>query len=296
MKRLNSQASSLTLSLITLSRKPADLFYRFAKSPSQSVSDEPEINFVVIRKQFNFRSIQIGNWVTQAEQKKAAYSFYAALNTLMRILQAPESLISLRGSLSLQYGKGGRPGVAAHYSPRERCFALAKNAGPGSIAHEWFHALDHYLGSQAFLSLPKFDSSLNYQSGCLFASKAWLLDAAIRQHPLNDLLSNCFKAILLDESGQAASQLVQNANLIDKKLNQLYYSLPEELCARAFEAYVEDAGITDASLANSFLVKGSLYSKEAELGLYPKGEQRQNINLAFNEYFKMLGAYLNSGL
>ena len=274
----------------------AHLFYRFGQPEIKNKFDNADLSFVDIRKRFNFRSIQLGRWVTPKEQKKAAHSFYYALITLMKILQAPENLISLRASLSLQYGRGGRPGVAAHYSPHERCFSLAKNAGPGSIAHEWFHALDHYLGSQAFESLPSFDQGLNYQSKMVFASKAWLLDVPMRRHPLNDLLSSCFKAILLDENGHAASQLVQNSNLIDKKLNQLYYSLPEELCARAFEAYVEDAGLADASLINSFLVKGSRHSEEARLGLYPEGVQRQQINQAFTEYFKLLGAYLNSGL
>ena len=274
----------------------ANLFYRFAQPEQKLQSDERVLNFVDIRKRFDFRSIQLGRWVTPEEQRQAAYSFYHALVTLMDILQAPESLISLRGTLSLQYGKGGRPGVAAHYSPQERCFSLAKNAGPGSIAHEWFHALDHYLGSQAFQLLPSFDQGLNYQSKMLFASKAWLLDTPMRQHPLNELLSECFKVILLDEKGENASMLVRQSNQIDTKLKQLYYGLPEEICARAFEAYVEDAGLVDAKLINRFLVKGSLHSEEAKLGLYPQGEHRVNINQAFAEYFKLLGAYLNSGL
>lgn len=106
----------------------ANLFYRFAQPEQKLQSDERVLSFVDIRKRFDFRSIQLGRWVTPDEQRQAAYSFYHALVTLMDILQAPESLISLRATLSLQYGKGGRPGVAAHYSPQERCFSLAKNA------------------------------------------------------------------------------------------------------------------------------------------------------------------------
>lgn len=228
----------------------ANLFYRFAQPEQKAKLDDTVLSFVDIRKRFDFRSIQLGRWVTPEEQQKAAYSFYHALVTLMKVLQAPESLISLRGTLSLQYGKGGRPGVAAHYSPLERCFSLAKNAGPGSIAHEWFHALDHYLGTQAFLLMPSFDQGLHYNSANLFASKAWLIDGPMRKHPLNDLLSKCFEAILLDLTGENKSQLVANSSQIDSKLNQLYYSLPEEMCARAFEAFVEDAGLKDASHIN----------------------------------------------
>lgn len=74
---------------------------------------------------------------------------------------------------------------------------------------------------------------------------------------------------------------------MDKQLGQLYYSRPEELCARAFEAFVQDATIT-----NHFLVKGSKASPEAERGLYPQDEQRVHINQLFGEYFSALSKAL----
>jgi hypothetical protein len=95
------------------------------------------VNFVMIRRQFDFRGIEMGRWVTPEERDRAAVNFYRALEDLMSVLQGPELLISLRGTLGLQYGKGGRPGVAAHYVPATRQLSLAKNAGAGSLAHEW---------------------------------------------------------------------------------------------------------------------------------------------------------------
>ena len=83
---------------------------------------------------------------------------------------------------------------------------------------------------------------------------------------------------------------VSTAAAMDKALGQLYYSKPEELCARAFEAFVQDAAIT-----NHFLVKGTKTSPEAERGLYPQGEQRAQINGAFSDYFSALGAALGYG-
>ena len=140
--------------------------------------DGAPASFLALRRQFGFRTIAIGKWVTEAEKQRAAALFGAALTDLMAILQGPETLISLRGSLGLQYGTGGRPGVAAHYAPATRTFALAKNAGPGSIAHEWFHAFDHYICSKAFaVRVPG-----------LFASRAWLDDTPALAHPLNERL------------------------------------------------------------------------------------------------------------
>lgn len=237
------------------------------------------MTFLDARKRFDFRSIGIGRWVTQPEQDKAAGLFYDALVDLMTILQCPEPLISLRGTLSLQYGIGGRPGVAAHYQPSTRCFSLAKNAGPGSIAHEWFHAFDHYLGGMAFTDAP----------AGMFASKAWLSDATPIVHPLNDDLYACFKTIMLDEDEESPSQLFEISVQIDRAMNQVYYSQAEELCARAFEAFVQDA-----TISNNFLVSGTKATAEAEQGLYPTGEHRERINTAFQRYFTRLGAALYS--
>ena len=221
------------------------------------------VSFLEVRQRFDFASIRIGRWVTQPEQSGAAGLFYDALVDLMTVLQCPEPLISLLGTLSLQYGIGGRPGVAAHYQPSIRCFSLAKNAGPGSIAHEWFHALDHYLGGTAFSDAP---------TG-MFASKAWLSEATPVAHPLNDDLYACFRSIMLDEDGESPSQLFQVSAQIDRSMDQVYYSQPEELCARAFEAFIQDAAIT-----NNFLVSGTKATAEAQQGLYPLGNQRKLIN------------------
>jgi hypothetical protein len=236
-------------------------------------------SFALIRRQFDFRSIEIGRWVTSAERDRAAELFHDALCDLMLILQGPEALISLRGSIALQYGSGGRPGVSAHYDPSQRSFALAKNAGPGSIAHEWFHAFDHYIANKCFR-----DTSVG-----MFASTAWLADATPIPHPLNQRLINCFKAVLIQPAGDQPSDLFQSSVQMDKRLGQLYYSKPEELCARAFEAFVQDAAIT-----NHFLVKGTKASPEAERGLYPQGEQRERINITFSDYFGGLGKALRN--
>ena len=110
------------------------------------------MGFLEVRKRFDFRSVEIGRWVTEAEKQRSAVLFYDALCDLMIILGGTEALISLRGSLALQYGIGGRPRVAAHYTPSTRSFSLAKNAGLGCIAHEWFHAFDHYISDKLFVS------------------------------------------------------------------------------------------------------------------------------------------------
>lgn len=236
-----------------------------------------DISFVTVRRRFDFRSIEIGRWVTPAERDRAAGRFLHALDDLMAVLQGPEHLVSLRGTLGLQYGIGGQLGVAAHYLPASRQLALAKNAGAGSLAHEWFHAFDHYIGAKAFL----------HTAPLQFASSAWLEGTAQRRHPLNQRLADCLKAVLLTDDGTGPSRLFKASQKADNQLSVLYYAKPEELCARAFEAFVEDC-----QPGNRFLVNGTIQSDEAHAGLYPKGRQRQQINQAFERYFSALGQAL----
>lgn len=249
---------------------------RFHRSAAPAFAETGR-TFLDIRRRFQFRSISLGRWVSEPEKERAAGLFYGALNDLMAILKGPESLISLRGSLALQYGKGGQRGVAAHYEPATHTFALAKNAGPGSIAHEWFHAFDHYICEKAF------------RGGRGFGSKAWLANAEAVSHPLNERLRNCYQTVLLNEQGTRPSELFEQSAAQDKRLGTVYYALPEELCARAFEAFVQDAPIK-----NSFLVQGTRQSEEAQLGLYPHGAQRERINAAFTDYFTHLGRALHA--
>ncbi|WP_226661573.1 CLCA_X family protein [Microbulbifer aggregans] len=250
-------------------------FYR--RGPVQR--DRDTVTFVDVRRKFGFRSISVGRWVTEVERDRAAGLFYDALADLMSILRGPEILISLRETLSFQYGIGGRAGTMAFYEPASRTFSLAKNAGPGSIAHEWFHALDHYLADKVFSDV----------SGRVYASEAWLRDATPIPHPLNDRLFACFRAIMLDETGENPSELFRVSCAADKANGCVYFSDPAEISARAFEAFVQDA-----SISNNFLVSGTKATEEARLGLYPSGAHRQRINAAFSEYFSLLGRALHA--
>lgn len=235
------------------------------------------VTFLDVRRRFQFRSVEIGRWVTEPEKQRSAALFYDALCDLMTILGGTESLISLRGTLALQYGIGGRPGVSAHYTPATRSFALAKNAGPGSIAHEWFHAFDHYISDKLF----------GVAQRGRFASRLWLTRDDAIGHPLNERLQACFKAILLDEAGSEPSELFRQSAKADRAAGVQYFSLPEELCARAFEAFVQDA-----ACKNAFLVRGTRETEQARMGLFPQDDQRQRINQAFGYYFASLGRAL----
>lgn len=254
--------------------KPVKSYYRNGRA-HRAVFSDSTVSFVEVNRAFRFRTINIGKWVSNKEQAAAAEHFYDALHDLMDILQVPSQVISLRSSLSFAYGAGGRPGAMAHYDASKRLFALAKNAGGGALAHEWFHAFDHYICQKMYPEAP----------AEAFASRYWLTKSSYVSHPLNDKLNLLFKTLFLSRDGNEISDYMRRCLVADKATGFKYYSRPEEAIARAFEAIVQDSPIK-----NHFLSKGTKQSEEARLGLYPLPEERAPIADAFMQYFHLLGA------
>ena len=229
------------------------------------------VTFKDIAEQFGFKQCRVGKWITKKEQEDSAQLFYDAFFDLKNILKGPVELISLRGHLSVDYGIGGSYGTAAHYSPSDKTMALAKNAGPGCIAHEWFHAFDDYIAEHTF---PDSDD---------FASQSFFAKKPVKDHPINQQLSHLYDVIFFDQNGKH-NDYVRRAKEEDQRTRVKYYALPYELAARAFEAFVQDQPIK-----NNFLVSGTKASADAKKGLYPMGEHRRKINRAFENYFNLLG-------
>ncbi len=247
-------------------------FYR--NGPSHR--DGADVSFSDIRKLFNFASITVGRWVKPHEQQIAANLFFDALYDLQLILGVNERVISLNGSLSLAFGHGGQKHSSAHYNSARRQLALAKNAGGGALAHEWFHAFDHYIADKVFADTPPGS----------FASQAWLDNAQVQPHPLNSRLCTCFSSMFLDEQNNPSEYLKRSVEA-DRALNMYYYAMPQEVAARAFEACIQDAQIK-----NAFLVQGTKMSTEARLGIYPRDTLRSRLNNALKLYFYQLGIAL----
>lgn len=240
--------------------------------------DGADVTFGDIVKIFGFRRAYVGAWVSREEQQVAANLFFDALCDLMTILQVNEQVISLRGTLSVAFGSGGNKYSSAHYNSATKTIALAKNAGAGSLAHEYFHAFDHYISGRFIKG--------GDANG--FASSLWLQGGMVVQHPLNNLLELCYQHIFLKPNCDEPSDFVKKCVHADKVLGSNYYALPQELSARAFESFVQDN-----TIKNQFLVKGTKQSAATKLGIYPLGDERTSISHHFGTYFSMLGKMVN---
>ena len=118
---------------------------------------------------FGFRGVEFGNWENQQERQQLMNDAYEALHDLAELLNIPPKAISLNGQLGLAFGSRGRGGDArAHYEPDYVVINLTKPHGAGSLAHEWFHALDNYFGKQARLISQPSNAFLSDSSGNKF--------------------------------------------------------------------------------------------------------------------------------
>lgn len=246
-------------------------FYR--QGPDYRFDDQ--VDFIDIRDTFGFRTMVVGKWVTKEERFISANLIYDALADLAQILQLPPKAIGLRGKLNFAFGHGGQQGVQAHYNSATHTLALAKNAGGGALAHEWFHAFDHHICR--FL----FPSALSNH----FASARWLQAQAAIEHPLNQALHKFYKAVFLTTEGDEGNDYVKQAIAFDTRQQQHYMSMPEELAARCFEACIA----RHKDIQNSFLVGGLMQS-----GLiYPAESILVNADKALSDYFSHLGYLLH---
>jgi len=104
-------------------------------------------------KDFGFRAVEFGQWVASDERQRIVNHAYDALHDLARALNIPPKAVSLDGRLAIAFGSRGMGGfAAAHYEPARFVMNMTKITGAGSLAHEWTHALDHYLGDPKWVS------------------------------------------------------------------------------------------------------------------------------------------------
>lgn len=95
---------------------------------------------------FAFRGGEFGNWMTQNDRRASLNMGFDALKDLAAVLQISEKDISYQGTLSIAFVSRGSGNAAAHYEPLRKVINLTKMHGAGSLAHEWWHGLDDYLG------------------------------------------------------------------------------------------------------------------------------------------------------
>ena len=122
--------------LLEVHRKGAD--YRDSKSVDGQ-------NYV---DTFGFKGGEFGNWMSAKDRQVSLDYGFDALKDLADALNIEDTDISFGGNLNIAFGARGQglSSASAHYENMRRVINLTKMNGAGSLAHEWFHALDDFVG------------------------------------------------------------------------------------------------------------------------------------------------------
>ena len=226
---------------------------------------------------FGFRGVQFGNWVNNDRRQQDLNNAYDGLMDLADVLNIPPKAIGLNGELGLAFGARGSGGVdpaAAHYESGQVVINLTKNHGAGSLAHEWWHAVDNYFGKQE-------------KSGYLTEAYSGRNPYQVRQEVYQAWTG-------ITEAIKKETQLAKRSAMKDRNRARDYWSTVIEMTARSFERYVigklEDQGYSNDYLAN--IIPESVWEADAKIEdsdyAFPLQSEMDAVNKAYDKLFDIL--------
>ena len=240
---------------------------------------------------FGFRGVQFGNYVEGGRRQADLNEAYDALMDMAGIIDVPPRALSLNGELGLAFGARGHGGVnpaKAHYEPGHIVINLTKESGAGSLAHEWWHALDNY-----------FSRNRGEKSGFVTES------AVERGTGVRPEVVAAFKRVA---DTIRSTAIRERSQVLDNRRSSPYWTTGREMSARSFESYVIEK-LRDQSASNDYLanIVSEDYWRAAEsLGLegdggktasypYPTAAEVPAIRDAFDNFFRVVETKTENG-
>lgn len=237
-----------------------------------------DVTTAQFRDTFGFRGEQFGASMPQGERQANLNQAYDALMDLAGVVGVPAKALSLNGELGLAFGargKGGKRAGAAHYeldttgsvTPNRVVINLTRQNGAGSLAHEWFHAVDNYF------------ARMRGEKAGMLTNNPNPAGEGVRPEMVaafNQLM------MAIEMSG-----LRQRSKQLDKQRVKDYWSTGLEMAARSFESYVI-AKLQDQNYANDYLaniVSEAGYTRQ-ESYPYPTMGETPAIRAAFDGFFE----------
>ena len=219
---------------------------------------------------FGFRGIEFGNWVSQEERQQFVDASYDAFMDLTHLLGMPPSFASLAGTLGLAYGSRGKglSKAAAHFEPDNWVLHFTKENGPGSMAHEFAHALDCWVANRFCANEPN-PPRFASEKGAWYAIRGPAATTATAE-----ALARWSAQVVNPYEGEP--QWVKTAIFMDYSRTEPYWSKPIELFARAFEVLVFES-FKAKNRHNDMLVYGVSEADKiiGEPFPYPVGPERR---------------------
>ena len=228
---------------------------------------------------FGFRGVEFGEWVENKNRQENLNQAYDALMDMAEVLKLPPRALSLKGSLGLAFGargRGGKNAPLAHYEPIKVVINLTKKNGAGSLGHEWFHSVDNYFGRK----------EKNYETA--------MLTQNYMQGKTENVSLEVMEGFKLIHAVINQSEMMSRCKNLDKHRTQNYWTLPEEMAARAFEVYLKSK-LEEKNIRNDYLVNfrsEESWARATENGFkmektypYPTATEIEDIKAAYEYLF-----------
>lgn len=231
---------------------------------------------------FGFRGVEFGNWNNQVERQELLNDAFDGLMDLAEVLNIPPEALSLNGELALAFGARGQglSSAKAHYESNRVVINLTKMNGAGSLAHEWWHAFDHYLSRQdgsassAWIQHEDGSRSLNVKANPAdrFASHGFrVVKSGVREDVRNafeKLMVTMFKkSQAYMEDTQAADEFVaRSRDEVQDKLNSIRENLTKQLDPQYYKRFNKPASadqLAEFDTAAELIITGQLLETEA---------------------------------
>ena len=224
---------------------------------------------------FGFKGGEFGNWLNQNERQLSLNHGYDALKDLAKALQISEKDVAFNGELSIAFGARGSGNALAHYEPMRKVINLTKMKGAGSLAHEWWHGFDDFLGKHF-----GYENALSKIERSGIKTELSTLIDTLKYAPKDD-----------DKPFRTPTEFYQNSSKMDRCTSKEggYWQSNEEMTARAFACYLADKiGVKSDYLVGHADCAVGIDTDGNAIIAFPQGDERTAINAAFDGLFERL--------
>lgn len=191
---------------------------------------------------YKLKGIEFGRWVKTIERHDLFCSGVLALEDLAQVLGYRN--LGFDHNVGISFGGRGRGGANAHFEPDTMMINLTKLYGANSLAHEYGHAIDYFLGMR--FDVNRFSPALS--GGRLIGTA----DYSGERGPLRRQMDKVIRSILATKS---------YANWYKTTENPAYKCNHTEMFARCFEQWVANK-LYEKRVANEYLTKlVNMYTK-----------------------------------
>jgi hypothetical protein len=184
--------------------------------------------FEILTKKYKFNLLEFGNWSNQKERTNILIDLCVGLEKIFYPLFSKTNNFGLDKHLNFAFGSRGVKGALAHFEPNTMFISIKKYrnehfgalSDTSSFAHEYFHALDYFVG--------RYVEPIEKAN---FLSDTWDLDLSITKYPIRFQMS----MLMLN---YYELQYKYNPDFLKVKTKKAYWSSPKECFARMSEEFV----------------------------------------------------------